>query len=218
MTDQEIDLNGIYLSDDMENPTKYQITSDGTEASTLIPAHGYKIIWCDKLSSLNQLHVDFKLENADGALVMLTAADRSWADTLIYCAHEGRESVGRFPDGGNDLYRMPRPTIGKANTWNSYTEKWEGTLSSLEEKRSLIANNGAMSITYKGNALYIRSEEDPNVTLQIYTPSGEMVMSQKLWMDNGKSQVSLSPLPAGTYIASITDSEGIRCAVKVLIK
>ena len=60
-TDQDISLEGLYLSDNPSNPQKYQLQEG------IVPAHGTQIIWCDKKASINQLHAPFKLENADGS-------------------------------------------------------------------------------------------------------------------------------------------------------
>lgn len=119
-TSVPIDVAGMYLSDDESKPQKYQIMA-GTDAnSTIIPAHGHLIIWADKLDPLAQLHATFKLGNADGEMVMLTAEDGSWSDKLIYMTHTGEESVGRYPDGGKQVYKMSRPTIGKQNILTTY--------------------------------------------------------------------------------------------------
>lgn len=217
-TDEEIDLSGMYLSDDPEYPTKYKISAENSQVSTIIPAHGFIVVWCDKRQALSQLHVPFKLANEDNACVLLTAADQSWADTLIYCTHEGRESVGRFPDGGRHVYKMPRQTIGKRNTWNTYTTACESILSSIEKDKPLIANNGDMSITYKNNALYIRSEKNPNVILNIHALNGMLVMSNRLFLPFGKEHISTLPLAPGTYVANIIDVEGTQCSKKFVIK
>ena len=117
-TDQDIDLEGMYITDDPTNLEKYQITQ-----STIIPAHGYYIIWADKLDPFRQLHTGFKLANNDEESITITAADHSWSDCLTYWTHNGDESVGRYPDGGKRIYRMTRPTIHAANTLTSYS-KW----------------------------------------------------------------------------------------------
>ena len=118
-TEQDIDVEGMYLSDNPEKPKKYQISrTDGV--STVIPAHGYLIIWCDKLDPLSQLHASFKLD-AEGGDVLLTAADESWTDRLTYVEMKGDESVGRYPDGCGDVMNMNMPTIGKTNIIGSYS-------------------------------------------------------------------------------------------------
>lgn len=118
-TDNAIDVAGMYLSDNAEKPTKFQIVQTDTEASTIIPAHGYLIIWCDKLDQQSQLHASFKLD-ADGGDVLLTAADESWTDRFTYTAMKADETAGRYPDGAADVYVTNVPTIGLANLTSSY--------------------------------------------------------------------------------------------------
>lgn len=113
-TSSSYDASGMFLSDKLSQPEKYVIP-DGT----VIPANGYLIIWCDKESG-TQLHAPFKLDNKDENVILLTAADHSWADTLTYKKHTGYQSVGLYPDGGNTSYVMNRPSIGKTNNLSSY--------------------------------------------------------------------------------------------------
>ncbi len=122
-TSADIDIAGMYLSDNPENPKKYEIVkTDGV--STIIPAHGFLTVWCDKLDPQSQLHASFKL-GADGGEVLLTAADESWSDRISYSEMKGDESVGRYPDGSREVFTMNVPTIGKANIMGSYSESVE---------------------------------------------------------------------------------------------
>ena len=118
-TDEPIDVAGMYLSDNEKKPLKYQISKGDSQTSTTIPAHGYLIVWCDKLESKDQLHASFKLD-ADGGSVLLTAADESWSDRLIYTEHHEDQTVGRYPDGGNDIFVINVPTIAQSNISTSY--------------------------------------------------------------------------------------------------
>ena len=118
-TDKDIDVAGMYLSDNEKKPLKYQISKGDSQAATTIPAHGYLIVWCDKLESKDQLHASFKLD-ADGGSVLLTAADESWSDRLVYTAHQADQTVGRYPDGGSDIFVMNVPTIAQSNISTSY--------------------------------------------------------------------------------------------------
>ena len=210
-TNEDIDLAGMYLSDDITNPTKYRIAPEGS----YIPAGGFRVVWCDGMEAESQLHAPFKLANADSALVLLTAADRSWSDTLVYCAHEGWESVGRFPDGGTQLYRMSRPTICNPNAMNSYTTPWEEPDAATGIRQPEMASaQGGMSIRYNQGMLFMMSEEEAEVTISVYTVGGQLVMQQRMQMDDGRAQASIVMLPQSTYIACITDSQGNQCAVK----
>ena len=118
-TDKDIDVAGMYLSDNKKKPLKYQISKGDSQASTTIPAHGYLVVWCDKLESRDQLHASFKLD-ADGGSVLLTAADESWSDRLVYTAHQADQTVGRYPDGGSEIFVMNVPTIAQSNISTSY--------------------------------------------------------------------------------------------------
>ena len=123
-TDQPVDVEGMYLSDNLKKPQKYQITKGNTSINTIIPAHGYLVIWCDKLEPQSQLHASFKLD-ADGGDVLLTAADESWNDHLVYTTMKGDETVGRYPDGSANVIKMNLPTIAKSNITSSYTTEIE---------------------------------------------------------------------------------------------
>ena len=114
-TTEPVDVAGMYITDNIEKPQKYQIAG----AQTIIPAHGHLVIWCDKLEPISQLHAQFKLA-AEGGTLMLTAADLSWSDRLTYVQHRGNETVGRYPDGANDVFVMNVPTIEKQNLASSY--------------------------------------------------------------------------------------------------
>ncbi len=123
-TDEAIDIAGMYLSDDPTFPQKYKVaeasTTDTHHYSTNIPAHGYLILWADRLTPANQLHTTFQLGNRDNEMVILTSSDESWQDRFIYKSHANKQSCGRFPDGSSDIYIMDTPTIGQKNHIDSY--------------------------------------------------------------------------------------------------
>ena len=136
-TDTDLDASGLYLSDDIDDPLKYQIPS-GTVANTIIPANGHLILWADELESISQLHTPFKLGNANGQMALVTSsadfvannaayfelhpALKEFADGLAYSSHAGNESVGRYPDGANTFYKMALPTIERTNMHHSFDE------------------------------------------------------------------------------------------------
>ncbi|MBP5393805.1 MAG: lamin tail domain-containing protein [Bacteroidaceae bacterium] len=154
-TDQDIDLEGMYLTDDPAVPEKYQITPTLMGASTIIPAHGYYVIWADKVNPIRQLHTGFSLANDDNQSVTLTSADLTWSDCLTYSSMKGDESVGRYPDGGKRTYRMTRPTIHATNTLTSYSEWLYGIDENFDEETFLdaitapsMASGGAAGTEY----------------------------------------------------------------------
>jgi len=130
-TDEDIDVAGMYLSDNTKKTQKYQIPASD-EINTIVPAHGTRIIWCDGLEQLTQMHSPFKLDNADGAYVSIQSEDGTWADQMTYLAQPRWHTYGRYPDGGNHESLMAQPTIDKSNMLGTFDftsvsdEEWNG--------------------------------------------------------------------------------------------
>lgn len=117
-TDQDIDVAGMYLSDNIRKPQKYKIAAENI--NTVVPAHGTLILWCDGMDQLTQLHTPFKLENSDGASISIQAEDGTWADRISYLAQPRWYTYGRYPDGGDHESLLPQPTIDKANMLGTF--------------------------------------------------------------------------------------------------
>ena len=196
-TDSDIDIEGMYLSDHLEEPEKWQISAGTEDISTIIPAHGHMVIWADKNAGVNQLHADFKLNNEDSCLVLLTAADKSWADTLVYCRHDGYHTVGLFPDGGSDLYVMERPTIGQTNVLTTAAVVWnEPKIHIIEDRVPSVADDHSLALTFDGQAITLHAPAAAR--LDIYTPSGQLVHTARI---QPSIPHTLSMLQHGIYIA-----------------
>ena len=209
-----IDVEGMYLSDNLAKPKKYQITKGETKAETTIPAHGYLVVWCDKLEPVSQLHADFKLA-AEGGDVILTAADESWCDQFTYTQHKGDESVGRYPDGFADVYVMNIPTIARPNIMSSY-------MSIVEQPNEagihdIMADAAeAISIHYTEGSLAIRSTSAEHLQVRIVNLSGQSVASLQAQLSSGYTEVSVEQLPAGVFIATVTDHQGHKATCKFI--
>jgi len=122
-TDEDVDIAGLYISDKAKNPLKFQIPADIEGLNTIIPARGHLVVWASKRDIKgSEIHTNFKLENADSAMVILTAADQTWSDTLRYDTHHGQESFGRYPDGGQNIYHMTLPTIASENKLTMFSQ------------------------------------------------------------------------------------------------
>ena len=213
-TNSPIDVEGMYLSDNLTKPKKYQITKGETKTETTIPAHGYLVIWCDKLEPLSQLHADFKLD-AEGGDVILTAADESWCDQLTYTLHQGDQSVGRYPDGFPEVFVMNIPTIAKPNITSSYVSLVEQTNEAGIHDIMADATD-PISIRYTEGALAIRSTSTERLQVRIVSPSGQTVSSIQAQLSGGYAEVSVEQLPAGIYIATVTDHQGHKATCKFI--
>ena len=124
---EEVDVAGMYISDNLNKPERFQIpeaSAVDARYSTIIPPHGYLVIWADKLDSDRQIHANFKLA-AEGGSIVLTAADHSYADTLTYMPHTSQESVGLYPDATTAHYVFSHPTPGAANLFTSLATDYD---------------------------------------------------------------------------------------------
>lgn len=218
-TDEDIDIEGMYLSDNENKPYKYQISKGESNANTIVPAHGYILIWCDKLDPISQLHATFKLA-AEGGVVMLSDKNQTWTDTLRYPAHNGDNTVGRYPNGTDSVYVMQEPTIAKSNVLNSYAqtasqEKAEDP-DAIEE--TFITSNNGMRIYSANGEIVIHDEESQYVDVTIYSVSGQEILNTRLPLMAEYATLHLTPLPTGAYIVKARDTEGNMCSMKYLYK
>ena len=214
-TNMPIDVEGMYLTDKVSNPKKYRITRGETNAATIIPAHGYLIVWCDKQEPTAQLHTNFKLA-AEGGTVMLTAADESWSDRFTYTQHEDDQTVGRYPDGTSDVFVMNIPTIAKPNITSSYLT----AVSQPQETgiRGIMADAAEdVSITYHLSSLDISSTLADDLQIKVVNLAGQTFMNTPIQLSGGCAKISVSQLPAGVYIANVTDKHGQKAACKFVI-
>ena len=208
-TDEPIDVEGMYLTDNpTEKPEKYQITKGGTQTNTIIPAHGYLIIWCDKESPLSQLHASFKLDGS-GDELQLMAADKSWTDRITYPAHSSDQTVGRYPDGSNNVYLMNVPTIAKANLTSSYAVVVEQPSTSGINDITTDMASTVISTRYTLGSLLIRTTATTDaVRVTIHNLSGQAVSTTTAELSGGTAEVSVEQLAPGVYVATVTDDNG----------
>jgi hypothetical protein len=77
-----VDVGGMYMSDDVEDPFVYQISTDDPVATT-IPAGGYLLLWADGSTDQGTLHLDFSL-SSDGEAIGLFYVDGRTIDSYSF--------------------------------------------------------------------------------------------------------------------------------------
>jgi hypothetical protein len=101
------DLSGWFLSDDPDNPFKYQIP-----AGFSIPVGGFRLVWADEEIAQNNLairpdlHAAFKL-GAGGESILLSAPDGSLIDRVDFGAQSPDKSMGIF---GGEIVALANPS------------------------------------------------------------------------------------------------------------
>lgn len=110
-----VDVGGFYITDDLTDPTTWQIPATAPDSTTIQPGE-YLVLWADKQPGQGVLHVNIKL-SGDGEQIGLFAPDGTTpVDTLTFGPQESDTSYGRVTDGINTWAFFSAPTIGAANS------------------------------------------------------------------------------------------------------
>lgn len=112
LTNDVVNLSGMYLTDKMDNLKKWAFPEH-----TTIPAHGYLLVWLDEDGKAEVgLHANFKLSR-NGETVMLVDTDirgNQVLDTVTFEEQEKDVALGRWPNGSGELKQV-QTTPGKEN-------------------------------------------------------------------------------------------------------
>jgi hypothetical protein len=206
-TDQPIDIEGWTLINDGDKLQRSVIKAPSLKSQTVIPAHGYLIVWCDKNAPVDQLHADFKLA-ASGGRLMLQPADQSWMDTFYYPEYDVYSTAGRYPDGTDHTYIFQRPTIGTSNMLNIYATAYVDKGSTTEAINTSLMAARQLNVRAVADRLVLRSTAASNATVSIYKTSGQLVLTADANVVAGKAEISTTDLPSGYYIAKVTTNDG----------
>lgn len=109
-----IDTGGLYLTDDPNDPTKWQIPATDPALTTVAPG-GYLLIWADGDTQAQGLHAGFKLSAAGEELALFAADGATLVDAMAFPKLSADVSYGRRPDAGNELRYFVPATPGAAN-------------------------------------------------------------------------------------------------------
>ena len=120
MSDEAININGIYVTDDLSEPHKYQIFSVDSSLTTIYP-DSFLILWADDKYDNNNidqgpLHLPFKLRLSGEEIGIFTPDSTVIIDTISYGQQTSNISMGRQP-GAETLWNFfEEPTPGSSNT------------------------------------------------------------------------------------------------------
>jgi spore coat protein CotH len=107
---QPIDMSGLYLTDNLSNPTKWKVP-----AGVVIPARGFLIFWADDDGTQGVQHTNFKLSVAGEAIGLYHTDGVTPIDTLTFAAQTTNVSYGRVTDGSAAWQLMATATPGASN-------------------------------------------------------------------------------------------------------
>ncbi|MHC4675798.1 MAG: LamG-like jellyroll fold domain-containing protein, partial [Planctomycetota bacterium] len=104
-----VDIGGMYITDNLSRPTKWQIP-DGLPDDTTINPYGYLLIWADKETEEGPLHVEFKLDGGGEEIGLFDTDGNTLVDSIVYDDQVTNISYGRYPDAGDTWRFMGFPT------------------------------------------------------------------------------------------------------------
>jgi hypothetical protein len=110
--DDAINLNGLYITDDITNPTKHLLTEENP-GDLLIPSGGFLLLWADDQTEQGSTHLNFSLSGS-GEYVGLYSADEILIDGIEFGQQISDVTYGKNPVGGQWNY-FPTPTPNATN-------------------------------------------------------------------------------------------------------
>lgn len=161
-----VDVAGLFITDSLPNPTKFQIPSTNPQLTT-IPSKGFILIWADGTPAQGPLHLSFKL-SASGeqiGIAQLYKDELNIIDTLSFKAQSTDISEGRCPDGGNKFIFNTKPTLGFTNKCDESVEDNynEYLYSNLKTEPNPFSTNTKINVDIRNSA---------NTEIFIYNSSG----------------------------------------------
>lgn len=180
----DISLEGYFLTDDIEDLSKFSLPSQN------IAAKGYFLIWADKDEEQGLNHANFKL-NADGEELYLINSNGDIINALSFTNQSDDVSFGRFPDGTGD-FEIMKSTPLSANTNTLSIEE-----NSIVQNQINIYPNPAQTsftIDFSARGTYV---------LEIYSTIGKRVFVKEY---TGTSlEMATDNMPIGIYLVRVNN-------------
>ncbi len=200
-TDSTINLQGYYLSDDVDNPKLWQIPVK----SGSIKAKGTYVVWCSGRDTARftggaqrSLHANFKLTQTKKNAETLVLSDPSGKkiDEIKIAKTRVDQSRGRLTNGSATWVIFNAPTPKKNNEGNYFTANAEKP--SFSVKPGFYTANQVVTITTKepnATIYYSLNGQDPTPKSTKYTApitiSKTAVLKAVSYSDDDKIQPSL---------------------------
>lgn len=203
-SDSAVDMAGLYLTDNLNKPDKWQIP-EGSPDLTTIDANGHLVFFADENPVLGPRHLDFKLNNKGESLGLsyLSGGIVVWIDSLSFEQQYINISTGHFPDGTSnwvDLEFSP----GKANE--------EIIISALPQQilELVIYPNPASDVLNINISSRDGSLGGDQMDIHIYDLTGRRMLSEQkqAWGGYLKDQLDISALPNAVYILVVETPAG----------
>jgi len=202
--DYDVNIGGMYITDDLSDPTAYQI-ADSVPGKTTIPAKGFLVLWADKQPEEGVLHVGIKLSGKGEqiGLVEMFEGQPRFIDSLTFGKQTTDISYGRKEDGGSEWVFFSKSTPGETNA--------NGIIVSVEPVTGQVVSEYSLSQNYPNpfnptTTIEFSLKKAGHTTLTIYTVTGQKVatlIDKNMKAGKFKVTVDASKLASGMYFYQI---------------
>lgn len=198
--DEDVDLAGMVV----ENETKMvRCTIPSGSVETILPAHGYKLLWADKNPELGPLHLNFKLGVSAPEEVSLRSYYRDVERELsriTYTPHATDESYGRETDGAMSMTLFEKCTDDKGDeimTSTPLASNGSVECSSSVGVERHLADYGCAQVFVQNRSIYVQNAQGSFA--RIYSLQGDLIANERL-----DAELSAIDVPAtGIYLVKV---------------
>jgi hypothetical protein len=188
-----VDAGGLYLTDDLDDPTKWQIPTTNPALTTIAP-QGYLLIWADDSPADPGLHASFKLSAGGEDVALFDTDGATLIDSVSFPALTADLAYGRDPGAPEQWRFLVPPTPGAAN---------QGAYAGLVEEIEFSAGHGfydqPFSVTLTCGT--------PDVTIY-YTLDGELPGQKRDRLISGRVYTGPLAIDRTTCLRAMALKEG----------
>lgn len=198
-----LSLEGYYLSNNKDALTQFRFEAQQPS----IPPHGNHLVWCSNATWKGPGHTNFRLKKEGGQLFLSkdTPDGLQIIDSISYPAVGDKKSVGRYPDGEDQLYIFNRPSFKKPNYYSFYNIPVYRQEPALTEYIQNPEEELNLKIVSQRRIITIIREQRPSAVIEIYNMSGTVVIRQEI--NNYLDFIDMHAYPPGLYILKYSDPE-----------
>ena len=169
--EQPVNLAGMYLSNDAQNPMKWQMPDDMGS----VPAKGFKVVWLGS-NNIKSNQAPFKLD-CDGSTIYLSDPKGELITSQTYPQALSRTAWARKTDGGDDWGWTAQPTPEATNATSTFADK---------RLPAPVVDQGSQLFS---NTLKIKVEIPKGATLR-YTTTGIVPTAKSSPSSSGQFTIS----------------------------
>ncbi|MBI9072651.1 MAG: CotH kinase family protein [Melioribacteraceae bacterium] len=210
-TDEDIELNGYFLSDDSDNLSQWAFPD------TFITANSFLIVWADKDEDQQGLHASFKLSGS-GETIYLSDTDTTIIDEISYSEQTDDISYGRYPNGTGAFQQM-NPSFELENN-NDVTAIGNSDEDSTIPKEFVLQQNYPNPFN-PSTQIAVSIPKSGNYTLKVYNLLGQEVatlLNDQVSARTHKFNFDASNLTTGIYFYSFRGNNFSQTKKMMLVK